>query len=127
MLSTPALTLFSEPNEVPVPGLVRGACAGLVWLDCASAEPIVASSAAAKAAVALRKKRRRSNSFMEDSFAIPRFVRIPSLLAIKPDPSGQNNWTKVSAILWYQSTQRVTLDGPRRYSAALQAGPRQRQ
>jgi hypothetical protein len=89
MLSTPALTLFSELNEVLVPGLIRGASAGLVWLDCASAEPIVASSAAAKATVALRKKRRRSNSFMEDSSAISLFVRIPSLLAIKPDTSGQ--------------------------------------
>jgi hypothetical protein len=51
---------------------------------------------------------------------------IPSVFAIKPDPSGQNNWTKVSAILWYRSTQRVALDGPRQHSAALQAGPRQR-
>jgi hypothetical protein len=77
MLSTPALTLFSEPNEVLVPGLIRGAGARVVWPDCASAEPIVASSAAAKAAVALRKKRRRSNSFMEDPFAIPLLVSDP--------------------------------------------------
>ena len=39
--------------------LICGAGPGLVWLDCASAEPIDASSAAARATVALRKKRRR--------------------------------------------------------------------
>src|SRR5580700_5662502 len=66
------------------------------------------------------------NSLMKGSFANPRFVRIPSLLAIKPDPSGRNSWTKVSAILWYQSTQCVTLDGPRWHSAALEGGPTQR-
>src|SRR5579862_2122025 len=122
MLSTPALTLFSEPNEVFVPNLICGVGAGLVWVDCACAEPIVASSAAAKAAVALRKKQRRSNWFMEGSFATPLFFLIPSLHAIKPYPSGQNNWTKVSAILWCQSTQRARwID-----SAALQAGPKQR-
>src|SRR6266853_2488858 len=67
-----------------------------------------------------------SNSFMEGSFANPRFVRIPSLLPIKPDPSGRNNWTKVSAILWYKFMQRVALDGPRWHSAVLEVGPRQR-
>ncbi len=67
-----------------------------------------------------------SNSFMEGSFANLRFVRDPISIAIKPDPSGQNNWTKVSAILWYQSTQRVALQGPSWDSAALQAGPPQR-
>src|SRR6266404_9961284 len=51
------------------------------------------------------------NWFMAGSSANPRFVRIPSLLAIKPDQSGRNNWTKVSVILWYQSTQRAALDG----------------
>src|SRR5580692_12388250 len=55
----PALICFSEPNEVFVPGLIAGTWAGLVWLDCATAEPSVASSAAAKATVALGKKRRR--------------------------------------------------------------------
>src|ERR1700730_7553742 len=67
------------------------------------------------------------NSLMKGSFANPRFVRIPSLLAIKPDPSRRNNWTKVSAILWYQSTQWVALDGPRWHSSALEViGPRKR-
>src|SRR5580693_6761514 len=55
----PALICFSEPNEVFVPGLIWGTCEGLVWLDCALAEPIAASSVAAKATVAFRKKRRR--------------------------------------------------------------------
>jgi hypothetical protein len=49
---------FSFSNSF-VPGLIGGTGAGLVWLDCAFAEPIMANSAAAKAAVALRKKRRR--------------------------------------------------------------------
>ncbi len=53
-----------------------------------------------------------SDSFMEGFFADPRFVRDPLSIAIKPDPSSQNNWTKVSAILWYQSTRRVALHGP---------------
>src|ERR1700674_5634623 len=68
-----------------------------------------------------------SNRFSEGSFANPRFVRIRPLLSIKPDPSRRNNWTKVSAILWYQSTQWVALDGPRWHSSALEViGPRKR-
>src|SRR6202012_599890 len=36
----------------------------------------------------------------------PKFpTGIPSLSAIKPDLPGQNNWTKVSTILWYRSNQ----------------------
>src|SRR5260370_25738277 len=77
-------------------------------------------------AVSLGGGQNLSNSFIEGSFANPRFVRIPSLLAIKPDPAGRNNWTKVSAILWYQSTQRMALDGPRWHSAVLEVGPRHR-
>src|SRR5580693_2873405 len=56
----PALICFSEPNEVFVPGLIWGTCAGLVWLDWASAERIVlASPAAPRVMVAFRKNRRR--------------------------------------------------------------------
>jgi len=52
--------LLSELNDVFVPGLIGGTCAGLVWLDCACAEPIATSSAAARVMAALRKKLRRS-------------------------------------------------------------------
>src|SRR5713101_9430270 len=86
----------------------------------------VTRSTCQEVGVSLGGGQKLSNSFTEGSFANPRFVRIPSLLAIKPDPSGRNNWTKVSAILWYQSTQRIALDGPRRHSATLEVGPRQR-
>src|SRR5580700_3444 len=56
MLSTPALTLFSGPNDVCGPGLIAGSAAGLV---CAFAEPINPSWVAATAIAAVPKKPRR--------------------------------------------------------------------
>src|SRR6266404_4352331 len=52
---SPASICFSELNDVFVPGLIE-----LILRDCASADPIVASSAAARVSTAVPKRRRRS-------------------------------------------------------------------
>src|SRR6266581_321395 len=61
MFRTPASICFSDLNAVFVPGLI-----GLILGDCASAEPIVASSDAASVRTAAPKRRRRSRLISSD-------------------------------------------------------------
>src|SRR5919106_1604000 len=68
---TPASICFSEPNDVFVPGLIVVASAGVVLLDCASAELIRTSSAAAMVMTAVAKKRRRSWLISSDIYFSP--------------------------------------------------------
>src|SRR5580693_4206801 len=60
IFSRPASICLSEANEVLLPGLIAGTSAGFILLDCAFAEPNIASLAAARLMAALRKRRRRS-------------------------------------------------------------------
>src|ERR1700716_2481333 len=59
-LSRPALICLSEAKDVCVPGLVAGTGAGLILVDCASAEAKMPSRVAATVMAADLKKRRRS-------------------------------------------------------------------
>jgi hypothetical protein len=52
-------------------GLIVVASAGVILLDCASAEPIMTSSAAARIMTAVRKKRRRSWFISSDIYLSP--------------------------------------------------------
>src|SRR6202790_5357131 len=64
-LRRPASICFSGPNDVFVPGLI-----GFILLDCAPAEPIMASSAAAMVRTAVPKRRRRSWSISSDILSL---------------------------------------------------------
>src|SRR6266850_562794 len=60
-VNTPASICLRGANEVFVPGLI-----GLILLDCAPAEPIIASLATARVRTVVPKRRRRSRLISSD-------------------------------------------------------------
>src|SRR5262245_7828457 len=74
-LRRPASICFKERNDVFVPGLIAGSCAGLVVFCCAPAEPMMPSCAAAMLVAAAPRKRRRS-------WLMPATVPISSIMSL---------------------------------------------